>query len=86
MGRARMFLLRACWRLHVPWLPEELCPTAHPPDFRMHYGGAAKSALLDALIRLGQHDVASLIVAGTANSDAFVPRDVAEWLAARGFQ
>lgn len=86
MGRARMFLLRACWRLHIPWLPEELCPTAQPPDFRMHYGVAAKRALLDALIRLGQHDVASLIVAGAAQPEAFIPADVTLWLAKRGLQ
>ncbi|CAE8712967.1 unnamed protein product, partial [Polarella glacialis] len=37
MGIARMFLLKSCWRAHIPWLPQELCPTAQPPDFRMHY-------------------------------------------------
>lgn len=85
MGRARMLLLRACWRLHVPWLPEELQPHASPPDFRMHYGATAKRALLDALLRLGQHDVASAIVADTAaDSDAFVPPATARWLAEKG--
>lgn len=85
MARARMYLLRACWRLHVPWLPEELCPTALPPDFRMHYGGTAKRALLDELIKRGQHDVASLIVTGTLDSDAFIPPEVEQWLASRHF-
>jgi len=84
MGCARMYLLRACWRLHVPWLPEELCPTALPPDFRMHYGGIAKKTLLDVLIKLGQHDMASLIVAGT-DSDGFTPREVEEWLISHGY-
>lgn len=48
---ARAYLLRACWQLHVPWLPEELCPTAEPPDFRMYYGQKARQLLLDELIR-----------------------------------
>jgi len=85
MGRARMFLLRTCWRLHIPWLPEELRPEASSTDFRMRYGSVAKRALLDALIGLGQHDVASLIVAGASQSDSFIPKDVAEWLVSRGY-
>jgi len=79
MPRARMYLLLRCWRLHVPWLPEELSPIAVPPDFRMHYGSTAKKMLLDVLIKRGQHDVASLIVAGTPHSEAFVPREMEEW-------
>jgi len=85
MVRARVHLLRACWRLHCQWLPEELRPASSPPDFRMHYGAAAKKALLDALIQLGQHDVASLIASKTAGSDSFVPEDIRDWLAARGY-
>ena len=84
MSRARVFLLRACWRAHIPWTPDELCPMASPPDFRMHYGGTAKRLLLDALIEKGQHDVATLIVDRTSDTDAFVPADVAEWLLERG--
>jgi len=84
MGRARMYLLRACWRMRVPWLPEELRPTAVPPDFRMHYGSTAKKMLLDALIKFGQHDVASLIVSGTPGHDSFIPKDMEEWFLAHG--
>eukprot|EP00927_Polykrikos_kofoidii_P059545 TRINITY_DN54696_c0_g1_i1.p1 TRINITY_DN54696_c0_g1~~TRINITY_DN54696_c0_g1_i1.p1 ORF type:complete len:900 (+),score=174.95 TRINITY_DN54696_c0_g1_i1:263-2962(+) len=86
MSRARIFLLRACWLAHVPWLPEELTPTLVPPDFRMHYGSVAKRMLLDALINLGQHDVASLIVSEcTSESDTFVPKDTSAWFTERGF-
>lgn len=85
MVRARVHLLRACWRLHFQWLPEELMPASSPPDFRMHYGAAAKKALLDALIRLGQHDMASLIASTTEGSDSFMPEDVNDWLATRGY-
>jgi len=85
MARARMYLLRECWRLHVPWLPEELCPTATPPDVRMLYGSAAKSMLLDALIKRGQHDVANLIVADSTISDAFVPTEMERWFSSHGF-
>ncbi|CAJ1354810.1 unnamed protein product, partial [Effrenium voratum] len=82
MGMARAYLLRACWRRHVPWLPEELCPTATPPDFRMHYGRRARELLLDALIKYGQHDVAGMAASGT--SDAFVPKKMQDWLGDRG--
>merc|ERR1719291_1316664 len=73
MVRIRIFLLHACWRHRVPWLPDQLCPSAMPPDFRMHYGSEAKRMLLDSLIQRGQHDVVSSIVAETSGSDAFVP-------------
>eukprot|EP00435_Cladocopium_sp_Y103_P030980 s575_g7.t2 len=76
MSMTRAYLLRACWRLHIPWLPEELCPTALPPDFRMYYGRAARQLLLDALIRQGQHDVAGLAASGEA--DAFAPPEMQE--------
>jgi len=79
MARARMLLLRSCWREHVPWMPEELCPTIAPPDFRMYYGSAAKRLLLDALINRGQHDIASLVTADTSDSDAFVPPEMEAW-------
>lgn len=82
MSMARAYTLRACWRLHIPWLPEELCPTALPPDFRMYYGRAARQLLLDALIRQGQHDIASLAASG--ESDAFTPREMQDWLIERG--
>lgn len=90
MTRARVFLLRACWRVHVPWLPEELCPTAMPPDCRMHYGSRAKQMLLDGLIMRGQHDVASAITqqtgrAGSVGSDSFVPSNMSAWFALHGF-
>lgn len=84
MARARIYLLRACWQQRIPWLPEALSPTATPPDCRMHYGGAAKRMLLDALIKRGQHDVASLIVAETEGSDGFVPKEMAEWFEMQG--
>lgn len=83
MARTRMFLLRSCWRLRIPWLPEELYPAAMPPDFRMHYGTIVKRMLLDFLIKRGQHDMANLIVAGTPATDAFIPRETEEWLASR---
>lgn len=82
MSMTRAYLLRACWRLHIPWLPEELCPTALPPDFRMYYGRAARQLLLDALIRQGQHDVAGLAASG--EQDAFAPPEMQEWLKERG--
>eukprot|EP00929_Paragymnodinium_shiwhaense_P066826 TRINITY_DN33574_c0_g1_i2.p1 TRINITY_DN33574_c0_g1~~TRINITY_DN33574_c0_g1_i2.p1 ORF type:complete len:821 (+),score=216.05 TRINITY_DN33574_c0_g1_i2:87-2549(+) len=83
---ARAYLLRACWRKRIPWLPEELCPTAEPPDFRMHYGSTCKRLLLDALIERGQHDAASLLLgAGPGDSDAIVPEDISDWLQAHGF-
>lgn len=82
---ARVYLLRACWRTRVPWVPDELCPMATPPDFRMHYGSTAKRLLLDALIRHGQHDIASLVVDKTPSSDGFVPEDIEEWLVENGY-
>jgi len=84
MGHARIYLLRECWMAFVPWTPEELCPEAVPPDFRNHYGSAAKKMLLDALIKFGQHDVAALIVSRTNDSDAFIPSDMEEWFRERG--
>lgn len=85
MGRARIYLLRQCWRRHIPWLPEDLCPTTTPPDYRMYYGSSAKAMLLDALIKHGQHDVASLIVAETEGADAFMSDSMKAWLSAHGF-
>mmetsp|Transcript_42945 Transcript_42945/g.100884 ORF Transcript_42945/g.100884 Transcript_42945/m.100884 type:complete len:762 (+) Transcript_42945:199-2484(+) len=84
MSMARMYLLREAWRLHIPWLPEELAPATTPPDFRMHYGSAAKRFLLDALIKRGQHDVASLLTADAQRADVLVPSEVASWLSSRG--
>jgi len=85
MGLARMYLLREAWRSHIPWLPEELTPASSPPDFRMHYGSIAKRFLLDALIKRGQHDVASLLTADAQRTDVLVPTEVASWLSSRGF-
>jgi len=85
MGLARMYLLREAWRSHIPWLPEELTPASSPPDFRMHYGSNAKRFLLDALIKRGQHDVASLLTADAQRTDVLVPTEVESWLSSRGF-
>lgn len=86
MGRARVFLLRACWRGRLPWMPEDLRPASTPPDARMHYGAAAKRLLLDALISRGQHDVASLVVSdcSSVTADSFIPADIESWFIARG--
>lgn len=83
------YLLRACWRKRIPWLPEELCPTADPPDFRMYYGRLCKQLLHQALARAsGAARKALPFLVGSsgkdADSDAFLPHEMRSWLAERG--
>jgi len=87
MPTARMYLLRCSWRAEIPWLPEELCPSITPPDFRlMQYGALAKRALLDELIRCGQHDTVATIASSVdPGDDAFVPQEMESWLSSLGF-
>lgn len=84
MGRARVFLLRACWRQYIPWLPEELSPTSSPPDFRMFYGQTCRRILLDSLIARGQHDLVSLLSSNPASDSSLVPREMQAWFTAQG--
>ena len=87
---ARAYLLRACWRQFIPWLPEELCPTGTPPDFRMHYGRLAKQLLLESLSQRGLLKEAKQLLDESAEffdsdySDAFVSSQMRAWLCERG--
>ena len=90
LGMAVGYLLQACWRQFIPWLPEDLRPTAMPPDFRMHYGRLAKRLFLQELEALlevqksGMLHAEAFLCLSDSDDDALLPSRMHTWFSHRG--